>query len=200
MARRNRHGNSFEKKIPGSRWKSIWFRHKITKYAFLPWLVTQNRLATGDRMLAWNIGANLSCVLCQNVMESRDHLFFECSYSGEVWPKLMWGLPHSSFASLRSELVMFIKSIILILMLLNAFIIIIDLIMKSIIFLLDKEYLKAFASSKCFHNNYWFDNKKHNSYYNVLSIKRKFFSKPSFIINISFLIQPKIYHQIFKNW
>ncbi|XP_018459333.2 uncharacterized protein LOC108830235 [Raphanus sativus] len=41
-------------------WRSIWYRHHIPKYAFLHWLAIQNRLSTGDRMLAWNVGAKPS--------------------------------------------------------------------------------------------------------------------------------------------
>ena len=89
-------------------WKSIWYRHHIPKYAFLHWLAIQNRLSTGDRMLTWNVGVNPSCVLCQNVMESRDHLFFECSYSAEVWSKLVRGLLLNSYTTLWSELMVLI--------------------------------------------------------------------------------------------
>ncbi|KAF8092661.1 hypothetical protein N665_0406s0006 [Sinapis alba] len=41
-------------------------------------------------------------------MESRDHLFFECSYLEEVWSKLMRGLLQSSFTTLWSELMLLI--------------------------------------------------------------------------------------------
>lgn len=79
------------------------------KYAFIHWLAIQNRLATGDRMMTWNVGANSLCVLCQNVIESRDHLFFECPYSAEVWSKLARGLLRGSFTTLWSELMVLIK-------------------------------------------------------------------------------------------
>lgn len=44
-----------------------------------------NRLATGDRIIRWNPQADVTCLLCKSMAESRDHLFFECSYSKEVW-------------------------------------------------------------------------------------------------------------------
>lgn len=59
-------------------------------------------------MVTWNIGANPICVLCQNAMESRDHLFFECSYALEVWSKMVLGLLQASFTTRWSELMMLI--------------------------------------------------------------------------------------------
>lgn len=44
-----------------------------------------NRLSTGDRILKWHPQAVSSCWLCNSAVETRDHLFFECSYSAEVW-------------------------------------------------------------------------------------------------------------------
>ncbi|CAA7055766.1 unnamed protein product [Microthlaspi erraticum] len=46
-----------------------------------------NRLSTGDIMLRWNIGVGSSCIFCGD-MESRNHLFFGCKYSEEVWVAL----------------------------------------------------------------------------------------------------------------
>jgi len=31
------------------------------------------------------MGSNLSCVFCDEPMESRDHLFFDCGYAKEIW-------------------------------------------------------------------------------------------------------------------
>ena len=41
-------------------------------------------------------------------MESRDNLFFECSYSAEVWSKLMQGLLQNSFTTLWLELMVLV--------------------------------------------------------------------------------------------
>ena len=48
-----------------------------------------NRMPTLDRMISWGLGVDGNCKLCQNGMESRDHLFFECSYSKEVWQSVL---------------------------------------------------------------------------------------------------------------
>lgn len=85
-------------------WKAIWFQHCIPKYAFLHWVTVHNRLSTGDRMLGWNANVNPVCVFCQDPLETREHLFFACPYSSEVWSILMSGLLQSSFTTDWSEL------------------------------------------------------------------------------------------------
>lgn len=72
--------------------KGIWFPQATPKFSFLTWLAAHNRLATGDRLLRWNPQAVSSCWLCNSATESRDHLFFDCSFSKEVWRGLIRGL------------------------------------------------------------------------------------------------------------
>ncbi|WZZ77741.1 hypothetical protein YC2023_098313 [Brassica napus] len=66
--------------------RSVWFKQRIPRQAFLVWLAIQNRLSTGDRMRKW--GINQGCVLCGERDETRDHLFFACPYSYTVWDRL----------------------------------------------------------------------------------------------------------------
>ncbi|KAF8116443.1 hypothetical protein N665_0017s0005 [Sinapis alba] len=89
---------------PVALWKVIWFKHCTPKYAFLHWVAIHNRLSTANRMLAWNANMNPSCVLCHDPLETREHLFFECAYSSEVWSLLMSGLLQASFTTRWSEL------------------------------------------------------------------------------------------------
>lgn len=69
--------------------KAIWFKHATPKYSFIAWVVIQGRLLTGDRMQLWNGNVDTSCVFCQEQMETLSHLFFECSYSRQIWENLM---------------------------------------------------------------------------------------------------------------
>ncbi|KAJ9536716.1 hypothetical protein OSB04_un000101 [Centaurea solstitialis] len=63
-----------------------WFKHHIPKHSFCLWLAILNRLPTQDRLLQWGIGSDrMSCLLCNGDMDSRDHLFFRCSYSSSFW-------------------------------------------------------------------------------------------------------------------
>ncbi|XP_013639523.1 uncharacterized protein LOC106417100 [Brassica napus] len=55
--------------------QSIWFAH-----------------ATMDRIAGWNPGVDTTCVLCKRTPETRNHLFFECSFSSLIWEHLVKGL------------------------------------------------------------------------------------------------------------
>lgn len=79
-------------------WASIcWFKCGVPKHQFLAWLFLHNRCPTKDRMIRWGISIDPSCLLCNSGPESRDHLFFECSYSRAAWNILIAGfrLPRS---------------------------------------------------------------------------------------------------------
>ncbi|XP_020876673.1 uncharacterized protein LOC110227273 [Arabidopsis lyrata subsp. lyrata] len=70
---------------PVSWHKSVWFKNRIPKHAFICWVVAWNRLHTRDRLRRWGLSISPSCVLCNGFDESREHLFFECVFSQEVW-------------------------------------------------------------------------------------------------------------------
>ncbi|KAL0725011.1 hypothetical protein Bca4012_039610 [Brassica carinata] len=74
-----------EQSLKVSWFKGVWFSEATQKFAFITWLAARNRLATGDRILRWNPQAISTCWLCKSVIETKDHLFFECNYSKEVW-------------------------------------------------------------------------------------------------------------------
>ena len=65
--------------------KGIWIPEGTLKFSFIAWIAVHDRLATGDRIFRCNPRAISSCWLCNSATESRDHLFFECPYSKEVW-------------------------------------------------------------------------------------------------------------------
>ncbi|XP_048596489.1 uncharacterized protein LOC125578189 [Brassica napus] len=65
--------------------KGVWFTEATPRFSFLVWLAIHDRLATGDRILRWNPQAVSTCWLCNTEVETRDHLFFEYSFSKEVW-------------------------------------------------------------------------------------------------------------------
>ena len=48
-----------------------------------------NRLPTLDRLAAWGLNVAGTCKLCLADMETRDHLFFKCKFSREVWEIIM---------------------------------------------------------------------------------------------------------------
>lgn len=76
-----------EVRIRGNRgyWKDlIWFKGHIPKFSFVTWMVAKGRIPTFDRMIAWNLQTSGICLLCGDSIETRDHLFFDCSYSKHI--------------------------------------------------------------------------------------------------------------------
>lgn len=53
------------------------------------WLVFQDALTAGDRLVKWDYKGEICCVFCRNGVESKEHLFFKCSYSGRIWQEGM---------------------------------------------------------------------------------------------------------------
>lgn len=84
--------------------KGVWFAYAIPKHSFCAWLAVQGKLSTGDRMMKWNGNVSGNCVLCANNIETRDHLFFSCSYVTEIWSALAKGLLKTRFTSSWSQL------------------------------------------------------------------------------------------------
>lgn len=63
----------------------VWFQGMTPKHAFITWVLARNRLGTRDRLRAWGMQVPATCVLCNTSEESRQHLFFDCLYSLEIW-------------------------------------------------------------------------------------------------------------------
>ncbi|GJX80091.1 RNA-directed DNA polymerase, eukaryota, reverse transcriptase zinc-binding domain protein [Tanacetum coccineum] len=65
--------------------KLVWFSQNVPRHAFMLWLAISQKLKTQDRMEKWLGFQDVKCSLCSSGSESHNHLFFECSYSLEVW-------------------------------------------------------------------------------------------------------------------
>ncbi|GJZ31368.1 putative reverse transcriptase domain-containing protein [Tanacetum coccineum] len=70
--------------------RTVWFSHCIPRHAFHLWLIMRNSLKTQDKLRQWDVSINsdlnlLRCSFCDAAPDSRGHLFFECSYSSQVW-------------------------------------------------------------------------------------------------------------------
>lgn len=66
----------------------VWFSKGISRHNFLAWLTVLNRCATKDRIMQWGLQTNPTCVLCNNAAETREHLYFDCTYSWMLWSNL----------------------------------------------------------------------------------------------------------------
>ncbi|XP_039008860.1 uncharacterized protein LOC120137071 [Hibiscus syriacus] len=56
--------------------KVIWFPHHIPKFSMITWMAILDRLPTRDRLFRMGITSDIICVLCNEINESRNHLFF----------------------------------------------------------------------------------------------------------------------------
>ncbi|XP_015166576.1 uncharacterized protein [Solanum tuberosum] len=60
-------------------WRCLIFANSARPKAIVTmWLQLQNKLPTSDRLASWGIDINQQCKLCQNELETRDHLFVCC--------------------------------------------------------------------------------------------------------------------------
>lgn len=92
--------NLIREEQPRCEWaKGVWCSQATPKYSFLAWIVMHNRLSTGNRMLKWNKNITPSCTLCQHPLETRNHLFFTCSYSAQIWDSLTRGIMKTQYTT-----------------------------------------------------------------------------------------------------
>lgn len=67
----------------------VWHKHHIPRYSFILWLAILKKLLTNDVTRAYSNRSPSRCPICSLVKETFDHLFFNCSYSSEVFSTVM---------------------------------------------------------------------------------------------------------------
>ncbi|GJV04587.1 putative reverse transcriptase domain, reverse transcriptase zinc-binding domain protein [Tanacetum coccineum] len=72
------------------------------------------KLKTQDRLRQWDVGPSidlnlLRCPLCDLVPDSHDHLFFECSFSSQVWSQVRALCGMDSVPPRLADVIAFIK-------------------------------------------------------------------------------------------
>lgn len=70
-------------------WCKLVWNNTVPKHAVIAWMVILGRVPTFDRLKKWVIIVDDKCVLCNCDAESRNHLFFECSFSNEIWSRVL---------------------------------------------------------------------------------------------------------------
>lgn len=65
--------------------RAIWISRGIPRQSFHVWLVALNRIPTRDRLIGWGLQFPLICLLCNTTDESRDHLYWGCNFSYQLW-------------------------------------------------------------------------------------------------------------------
>ncbi|CAN1181431.1 LINE-1 retrotransposable element ORF2 protein [Linum perenne] len=68
---------------------AVWSGFYIPRRAVVAWLTVQGRLYTKDLVKTWDAGVDETRVLCKNAVETRVHLFCECSYTTLVTMKVL---------------------------------------------------------------------------------------------------------------
>ncbi|KAG2325067.1 hypothetical protein Bca52824_007795 [Brassica carinata] len=76
------------RKEPVSWSKIVWLQKGIPKHKTFTWMLVLNRCPTRDRLLSWGLAVDPGCLLCNNHPESRDHLFYGCSFTRSIWRPL----------------------------------------------------------------------------------------------------------------
>ena len=61
----------------------------VPKHAFISWMAILNRLSTKERIKSWGLEIEETCVLCRNVVETGEHLFFGCDFSRGLWKEVL---------------------------------------------------------------------------------------------------------------
>ncbi|CAL9233161.1 unnamed protein product [Arabidopsis halleri] len=88
----------------------VWHKAAIPKHALTSWLFILNRNPTLDRLSTWGFDIELDCLLCGLAHESRNHLFFECAFSTEVWRLITHKLRISSSPLLWDEILLWLPT------------------------------------------------------------------------------------------
>lgn len=60
-------------------------------------------------MQVWNNGATVSCIFCNDPLETRDHLFFSCHYTSAIWKALAQKLFGTRFSTEWQQVVDYIS-------------------------------------------------------------------------------------------
>ncbi|KAE8707928.1 hypothetical protein F3Y22_tig00110369pilonHSYRG00036 [Hibiscus syriacus] len=74
-------------KVPKVSWRHlVWFSRRIPKHSVILWMAMLDRLLTQVRLLNMGLSiVDVNCLLCGLVPESREHIFFGCSFAKGLW-------------------------------------------------------------------------------------------------------------------
>lgn len=61
----------------------------IPRQSFIAWPVAHDSLSTGVKLVNWGIYGRCALQVLQELLGSRDHLFFQCSFSRRMWKEIM---------------------------------------------------------------------------------------------------------------
>ncbi|XP_020881839.1 uncharacterized protein LOC9313537 [Arabidopsis lyrata subsp. lyrata] len=88
----------------------VWHKAAIPRHVITSWLFILNRNPTLDRLSSWGYDVELDCLLCGLAHESRNHLFFNCVFSVEVWRLITQRLHISSSPLLWDQILLWLPT------------------------------------------------------------------------------------------
>ncbi|KAH0722750.1 hypothetical protein KY290_005398 [Solanum tuberosum] len=70
--------------------KVSWDRLECNNFGYPKWIfhltmVVHGMLYTRDRLAKWKVSTSTTCPLCEDDEVSTEHLFFQCTYSANLW-------------------------------------------------------------------------------------------------------------------
>ncbi|XP_019258106.1 PREDICTED: uncharacterized protein LOC109236386 [Nicotiana attenuata] len=82
------------KQLRGEFLKVNWSRmlcnnRSSPKWKFILYLAVQGKLYTKDRLIGWGMQVSPECPLSEHEMENHSHIFFTCSFSEDIWIRLL---------------------------------------------------------------------------------------------------------------
>ena len=62
-------------------WKSVWSSYCLPKVNFFTWLLMHKRVLTGENLSKRRFHGPFRCFLCNDVVETSNHIFIDCVFS-----------------------------------------------------------------------------------------------------------------------
>ncbi|KAE8667867.1 Detected protein of unknown function [Hibiscus syriacus] len=63
----------------------VWFLGHVPKFSLITWMAILDRLPTKNRLARFGIATDGVCGLCSFGLETRNHIFSECTFANETW-------------------------------------------------------------------------------------------------------------------
>ncbi|XP_043697089.1 uncharacterized protein LOC122647851, partial [Telopea speciosissima] len=68
--------------------EAVWFEGSIKSHSFVSWRCLVDALPTRDNLLHRGIPVQHSCEFCWAGIESKNHIFFACPFSIDIWRRI----------------------------------------------------------------------------------------------------------------
>ena len=88
--------------VPTDWWPWMYNRWIFPKHRFIIWLIAHKRLLTGDRMKHLNMTMTGNCCICDEELETVDHLFSKCRFSRRIFKAIGdWCCNNTGFSKIE---------------------------------------------------------------------------------------------------